>query len=114
MEAIRFLAERLRLCRSMKVSCEGCPIHGYCGVPVAETNLESIAREAEIVEKWAAEHPRKTRLQDFLEKYPAAAVREDGFPPFMPAWLGYCGKSRYSCEHQPTDQNCWDLPAEDE
>ena len=113
MDAVKFLAERLRLCRSMKVSCEGCPIHGYCGVPVAETNLESIAREAEIVEKWAAEHPRKTRLQDFLEKFPGAKVSADDLPPFMPYWFGYCGKPCYSCERQPTAKDCWDLPVEE-
>lgn len=42
-----------------------------------------------IVEKWSEEHPRKTLLQDFLEKYPNAKIESDGTPGFCPNALGY-------------------------
>lgn len=32
----------------------------------------------EAVEKWAEEHPVKTRMSDFIEKFPKARVLKDG------------------------------------
>ena len=44
----------------------------------------------EILTKWAEEHPQKTILQDFLEKYPNVKLNEDGFPKYIaPYALGY-------------------------
>lgn len=121
MDAVKFLKERERMCDSFgECNCEGCEIYKLrekavgrytpsCNNIVRKLPEECIA----IVEKWSAEHPRKTRLQDFLEKHPAATVRQNGLPPFMPTWFGYCGKSCYSCERQLTDKECWDLPLEE-
>ena len=33
-----------------------------------------------IIDKWCAEHPQKTYLQDFLEKFPNAKLDDDGEP----------------------------------
>lgn len=117
MDAVKFLKELKRICITVECQAE-CPFYDaqkdVCGAKIPayleNDNIENIVSG---VEKWSAEHPVKTRLMDFLEKYPAATVREDGLPPFMPAWLGYCGKSCYICERQPTYKDCWNQPLEE-
>ena len=58
------------------------------------------------MEQWSKEHPKKTRLQDFLEKYPNAPKISDGTPRVCAAALGY----RNFCEIRSDDincKNCW-------
>ena len=72
-------------------------------------------RAEEILTKWAEEHPQKTILQDFLEKYPNAPLKKDGTPQYVcPYQLGYdksddCiyGDVYDSCK------KCWNRPLED-
>lgn len=33
-----------------------------------------------IITEWCKEHPQKTYLQDFLEKFPGAGLKDDGLP----------------------------------
>lgn len=67
----------------------------------------------EILTKWAEEHPVKTMLQDFLEKYPNAPLEEEyGAPNVCVFNLGYikerdCGNYDYSCK------KCWNRQMED-
>ena len=57
------------------------------------------------------EHPRKTFLQDFLEKYPKAPLDRDGTPRACPEIFGYlpldyverCGGDCIACWNQPLD-----------
>ena len=51
----------------------------------------------EIAEKWAKEHPVKTRQSVFLEQYPEAAISKDGAIAICPleisaAYSGACNK----------------------
>lgn len=66
-----------------------------------------------LVEQWSKEHPRKTRLQDFLEKYPNALLTLDGmkFPKVCAQNLGYC-ESCHGGESVGCYQ-CWNEPVED-
>lgn len=50
----------------------------------------------EIVDKWVKEHPIKTYLQDFFEKYPKAPKEEDGIPITRGTII--CRKELYSDE----------------
>lgn len=71
-------------------------------------------RAVEIVEKWSKEHPRKTILQDFLEKYPKAPMDEKGFPKDVcPFALGY---EEDDCGVYFADKcfDCWNRPLEEE
>lgn len=57
------------------------------------------------------EHPRKTRLDDFKEKYPNAPLNTSGIPALMPWNLGYCGDTPcYACEKAKGKPSmwCWD------
>ena len=112
MDAVKFLTERRRICRDYE-DCSDCPLDllSCNGFGIDEfTDLVSA------VEKWSAEHPVKTRLQDFMEKYPnAPTVGHEKMPLLRPAALGYCETiSCRDCKYYPqSDVYCWNLPLEE-
>ena len=120
MDAKKLLEEARRMCRAYR-ACKDCSIkyrEGAClfnSCP-AVWESEEIDRIVPIVEKWSEEHPRKTRLQDFLEKYPNAPLNGNGIPNLVPWNVGYCGvASCYACEKakdKPTKW-CWDQEVEE-
>ena len=62
-------------------------------------------------------HPEKTRLMDFLGKYPNAPLGEDGLPFLTPRCLGYCGDTPcYACEKakDKTLAWCWEQEVEED
>lgn len=62
-------------------------------------------------------HPRKTRLQDFLEKYPNVPLNAIGKPKITPWYLGYCGDTPcYACKKAEgkTSAWCWDQEVEED
>ena len=75
MDAIEFLRERSRMCKSFKRCSYGCPAWGgSCKLEIG-TGLECEAdKQVEIVKEWAAAHPRKTRQSVFLEQWPNAKI----------------------------------------
>ena len=66
MDALEFIRERNRMCKSFGVECENCPANkdSRC----IDINLDE--EIVPIVEKWSKENPRKTRLDVFLEQHP--------------------------------------------
>lgn len=122
MDAVKFLKELKRICTT--IDCpDGCPLYrktsDQCLIEIPEylegVNLEEVVSA---VEKWSAEHPLKTRLQDFLEKYPEAMLR-GGLPLFLPYTVGYCGDTDEVacgyCMHcsRNDPEKCWNLPLEE-
>lgn len=88
MDALEFIKERNRMCRSFGGSCNGCP---------ADKNIccSAFAWQEELVavaEKWSKENPRKTRQSIFLEQYPNAQCI-DGILVLCPGWIDTC----FSC-----------------
>lgn len=86
---------------------------GYYGVrPLCVLKSEALVSylNGETAKKQV--HLKKTRLMDFLRKYPNAPMGEDGLPFFMPRSLGYCGDTTfcYACEKGAgkTPAWCWD------
>ena len=79
MDAVKFIEERNRMCKSFDKCCYGCPAwDGSCKLETG-TYLECEAtKQVEIVEEWSAAHPRKTRQSVFLEQYPEALVLDGG------------------------------------
>lgn len=75
MDAVKFVKEYLRMCTKVD-ECEDCPVckTDFCTVPAKERSQESAEEIVELVEKWSAAHPRKTRQSVFLEQYPNARV----------------------------------------
>lgn len=81
MDIVRFIEERNRMCKSFDrgEGCQMCPACDYdfhCVLSV-ESTLDAKEQVA-IVEKWSAEHPRKTRQDVFIEQYPEANLDEHG------------------------------------
>ena len=67
MDAIEFVRERNRMCRSFS-DCSNCPADRNTCCDTFEWQEELVA----IVEKWSTEHPRKTRQSEFLKHFPYA------------------------------------------
>lgn len=79
MDALEFLRERKRMCKSFKRCSCGCPAWGGSCKLETGTALECEAdKQVEIVKAWAAAHPCKTRQSVFLEQYPNCPMDDDG------------------------------------
>lgn len=117
MDAVKFLKEHGRMCKSFEEKCDGCQIDdlrighgGSCLALMTKLPEECVA----IVEKWSAEHPVKTRLMDLLEKFPKFSMGPNNLPMPLPRLFGYCGRERcQGCEHQNEEESCWNLPLEE-
>ena len=77
MDAVEYLKAFYKMCDSNKL-CSSCEAIGIC---VHDDNKAEMM--VEIVEKWAKEHHKKTRLDKFLEAFPNADVYE-GYPDICP------------------------------
>lgn len=95
MDAVKFLVEVKRMCRSFprcSSNVEECPLHAAQGkaclgtvADFAEANI--FPKIVDAVEKWSKEHPRKTRQDVFLEQYPEAAIDDHGVLQVCPMYI---------------------------
>ena len=85
MDALEFIKERNRMCRSFGGSCNGCPADKNICCSAFAWQEELVA----VVEKWSKENPRKTRQSIFLEQYPNAKC-VDGVVLFCPKLIDTC------------------------
>lgn len=84
MDAVKFLQERKRMYES--------------GAPTPGIRLENDydpVRAVEVVEKWAAEHPRKTRQSVFLEQYPEAKLDGGNCLELCPCTISAARRDEY-------------------
>ena len=103
MDAVKFLKEWKRMCRSSK-TCLSCSIGEIAGVSTVCSN--AVKKEPEkyiaIVEKWSAEHPIKTRQSEFLKTFPNAKLDDNGTISICPLYIephikdGLCSET--SCD----------------
>lgn len=80
MDAVKFIEERNRMCKSFDTGCKGCPAFdtcedGSCCAVGQESTLDATAQIA-MVEEWSAAHPLKTRQSVFLKQHPNARCDE--------------------------------------
>lgn len=71
-DAVVFLKTVNRMCSQFE-NCDQCPIYGLVCACASKDGKENTVVER--VEKWAKEHPVKTRLSDFLEKISQCTIR---------------------------------------
>lgn len=86
MDAVEFMKESNRMCKAFNENCKSKDGNNfYCGLRYeADKNGESCDeyirnhpdKAVAIVEKWAKEHPRKTRQSEFLKMFPDAQIFE--------------------------------------
>ena len=66
------IKELKRMCKSFETSCNGCPfqneIDGGCLITMLAYDCFPDNAD-EIIDKWMLEHPIKTYMQDFFEKF---------------------------------------------
>lgn len=112
MDAVEFFKERRRMCDTE--SCNFCPASF---LDECDCDSKDIVELVEIVEKWAQDHPQKTMMQDFFEKFPNAPKTENGTPRnICPSDCGYTNEpeSYIVCEHFTDDcLKCWSRPLEE-
>lgn len=114
MDVLTFLKEYSRMCNSYvsEWNCHGCPRATEATCEITDLGPEGIKKLISDVDQWSKKHPQKTRLQDFLEKYPNAPVDGNGTPQACCEHLGYCTKS---CDpFELTCKDCWDIPIGDD
>ena len=83
MDFVKFAHDRNRMCNAQRgqgEGCKSCPLdqimdrNNVCSVWCFQNPEKAI----EAVEKWAKEHPIKTRQSEFLKQWPEAAISKDG------------------------------------
>lgn len=78
MDAVEYLKVKTRMCDSLK-ECGDCPldkINNTDNINCFDRHYEEEA--VAIVEKWSAEHPKKTRQSEFLKMFPRVRTSDDG------------------------------------
>lgn len=96
-----------RICKERE-KCEGCVLENKC---IVLKNCDYSTVEA-ILAKWAAEHPERTRLDDFLDKHPRAPLDDNDTPRACAKHLGYCAECMSSTSAADCD-DCWRQPLEE-
>lgn len=122
-----------RMCRSFK-DCEGCLVGAFngkvygCSTDPSDPNsvwFNHWDQAKPLVDQWIEEHPVKTYLMDFKEKFPKSSsfqVEEDKYSyPCNSEWLipkgiitacSIYGKSkRFNCKPLGCKE-CWDMEME--
>lgn len=117
MSEFNYLKEKARMLKSVGngeiccyVKCSNCPLsigNPYtvnCHVFEVEYPNEAEA----IVRKWAKEHPRKTRKDVLLEKFPNAILNDNGCPAACARDLGLT----QGCCLDDWCKDCWNTEVE--
>ena len=104
MDAVKFIKERDRMCKSFDGECKGCPAFNACEDEICcavgqESTLDATAQIA-IVEKWSASHPAITRADLFKKAHPKASTDENGTLVICPKFMD----EDFRC---PVGVNCW-------
>lgn len=74
MDAVKFINEYRRIYTLKR--CMECPLREKgCSITTQKAKAEEIV---DIVEKWSAEHPIKTRQSELLKMFPNAKTNKDG------------------------------------
>ncbi|WP_418703797.1 hypothetical protein [Anaerotignum faecicola] len=113
MDAVKFLKERKRMCKSLGESCTGCMINIKKRELRCFQFCEKYPEKAvAIVEEWTKEHPEETRLTRLLKNYPnTPLLNEDGIPVYVCAsHLGLMEMER--CTNRCVE--CWNTALEEE
>lgn len=101
MDAVKFIEERNRMCKSFGDECASCPANDIiyrCKFSISVG--DEAAKQVELLEEWSAAHPRKTRQSVFLEQYPETIIDEHGVIYVCPMYI--------SADHRDKNGECGD------
>lgn len=102
MDKTNFMNEAKRMCSTIG-RCDKCPAYDddLLSCKICLCDEYSAEEKISIVEKWAKEHPIKTRQSVFLEQYPEAKLDEFGILKICPIYI--------SSDDRKSDENCKNL-----
>ena len=105
MTAIEYLIAKGRMTNECRIDCDECPLcydnsGELCGCRILEQNYPEKA--VEIVEKWAKEHPIKTRQSEFLKMFPDSELDSNGIIDICPIVMYH----KYTCSGLITCDEC--------
>lgn len=106
MSAMEYFKMKSRMTKKCIINCQDCPLSILNnGTDFGCAQLETISPEKaiEIVYNWGKEHPVKTMMQDFFEKFPNAPKNYDGTPICCPRHCGY----EADCPDYEDCFECW-------
>lgn len=110
MNAVEFIKERDRMCKSFGDDCRGCP--GFdadedvqCCMVGLQSTMDATAQIG-VVEKWASAHSRKTRQDVFLEQYPETQLTKDGVISICPIAVSAAYRNKTGGCASPTRPQC--------
>lgn len=96
MDAVKFIEERNRMCKSFDKYCYGCPAwDGSCKLEPGSYLKCEADKAVKIVEAWSAAHPRKTRQSVFLAQYPEGEIDSSGCLVLCPKRISTDCRNRY-------------------
>lgn len=118
MDAVEFFNELKRMCQYYKSKCDNCALFSVYQ-PYFESRIScdnfifsiKTYESVKIVEQWSKEHPRKSRVQDFKEKYPNAPLTNGDVPRGCCATMGYRDFCNVVGEYTDCIK-CWNEPVE--
>lgn len=112
MTAKEYMHIQNRICNHYK-TCHGCPVRKRMvkDQPCIVWICENFEEFTSIVRQWAEEHPEKTIMSDFFEKYPNAPKLSNGVPETCPSKLGYDDRNG-NCVCPKDCIECWSRPLE--
>lgn len=120
--AENYLKEKARMTKDCTIGCNICPLK-YTNIKHASINDKDLdcsmieqkypQKAIAIVQEWSNTHPKKTYLNDFLEKHPKAILAPNGTPANLcPGMFGYC--AIVNCgQYEPNCVACWNRPLEE-
>lgn len=116
MDAVKFIEERNRMCKSFGPKCKGRPASNayedeLLGCAVAQESTLDATTQIAIVEEWSAAHPRKTRQSVLLEHWPEADIDGYGVLRCCPCFISPAYReSEGRCRHP--EKRCKDCRRE--
>lgn len=123
MMKFNYLAEKKRMLNSLgrtekqcnNVECTACPLsidnNGFDFI-CCDFEIEHPIEATEIVRKWAEEHPKRTRKDVLLEKFPNAILDKNGQPCVCAQVLGLRDYD-IICEDKEECLQCWNTEVEE-
>lgn len=103
MDAVKFIEERNRMCKSFGDDCAACPANDIYRCKFSITVGDEAAKQVELLEEWSAAHPRKTRQSVFLEQWPEAEIDCEGALVIDPCDLDKTELEKGACYHRSCD-----------
>ena len=112
--AIEYFKTKSRMTKKCVINCQECPLSNLnngTNFGCAQLEANNPKKAIEIVYNWNKEHPEKTIMQDFFEKFPNAPRGKNGVPICCPNHCGYTDENEGCSEHDNCFE-CWNRPIE--